>query len=83
MLHQSTHKVTSLLSITAADQSHPEDRVVNDLGVCVVAKLGERVEDVELGVGDGCEGESKRNRSPHRDITIAILRKKMRQCLRC
>ena len=46
-----------------SEESHGEDRVVRNLGIRVVRKLAQRVEDVQLWVRDGDQTEGEGNRA--------------------
>lgn len=53
------------------DEAHGENGVVRHLGVGVVRELAERVQDVELGVGDGAEGEGERHGATDHRLAVA------------
>lgn len=62
-----------IIRLTTAHHAHGKDGVVGHLGVSVVRKLAECVQDVQTRVGHGNESQGKWHRSPQGGLTITQL----------
>ena len=64
----------SVMRLTAAHHAHGKDGVVRHLGVGVVGKLAESVQDVQTRVGHGNESQGERHRPPEGGLSVTQLR---------
>lgn len=66
------HVIARILR-TTAHHAHGKDGVVRDLGVSVMGKLAEGVQDIETRVRHGYESQGEGHCSPQGGLTIAQL----------
>ena len=59
----------------AADQAHGKDGVTCHRGVTVMGELAQRVQDGQLWVGGGEQGQCQRHSTPDHGVSIVKLRK--------
>lgn len=65
--------VMLLTRLTTAHHAHGKDGVVGHLGVSIVGKLAEGVQDVQTRVGHRNESQGQRHCSPQGGLTITQL----------